>query len=101
MYRENSSAPISNRICSFCRYYWGLKVGKYADVCNMFFLRCLSWQEMSHKRNPQLVPYNQLDDQAKKLNRDTASETIRTILGFGYSLEPPTTDAQDSSFRGR
>ncbi|XP_041469245.1 ryanodine receptor 2-like isoform X1 [Lytechinus variegatus] len=57
-------------------------------------------EETSYKRNPQLVPYNQLNDQAKKLNRDTASETIRTILGFGYALEPPTSEGQDPSFRG-
>ncbi|XP_072031407.1 LOW QUALITY PROTEIN: ryanodine receptor 2-like [Amphiura filiformis] len=51
------------------------------------------------KRNPQLVPYSQLEDTSKKLNRDTASETIRTILGFGYSLEAPP-EAQDGAYRG-
>eukprot|EP00057_Strongylocentrotus_purpuratus_P023442 XP_011677916.1 PREDICTED: ryanodine receptor 3-like [Strongylocentrotus purpuratus] len=59
-------------------------------------------EETSYKRNPQLVPYNQLNDQAKKLNRDTASETIRTILGFGYALEPPANEGQlDPAFRAK
>ncbi|XP_033625850.1 ryanodine receptor 2-like [Asterias rubens] len=53
----------------------------------------------TYKRNPQLVPYNQLNDASKKLNRDTASETVRTILGFGYTLEAPP-DNQEAGFRG-
>ncbi|XP_078000970.1 ryanodine receptor 2-like [Glandiceps talaboti] len=57
-------------------------------------------EDTIYKRNPQLVPFTQLDDVAKKLNRDTASETVRTILGFGYSLEPPSSESEGSS-RGR
>ncbi|KAJ8044966.1 Ryanodine receptor 2 [Holothuria leucospilota] len=56
-------------------------------------------EDGTYKRNPQLVPYNRLDDGAKKLNRDTASETVRTILGFGYTLEPPPSDQHDGKFR--
>lgn len=26
----------------------------------------------------------------KKANRDTASETVRTLLVYGYNLDPPT-----------
>ncbi|XP_070577063.1 ryanodine receptor 2-like isoform X7 [Ptychodera flava] len=57
-------------------------------------------EDSVYKRNPQLVPFSQLDDTAKKLNRDTASETVRTILGFGYNLEPPSTDTPDNHTRG-
>jgi len=29
------------------------------------------------------------------LFRDTASETVRTLLVYGYILEPPTSEAQE------
>ncbi|PIK56124.1 ryanodine receptor [Apostichopus japonicus] len=57
-------------------------------------------EDGTYRRNPQLIPYSQLDDGAKKLNRDTASETVRTILGFGYTLEPPPSEQQEGTFRG-
>lgn len=28
-------------------------------------------------------------------HRDTASETVRTLLVYGYSLDPPTAEAQE------
>lgn len=41
-------------------------------------------------RSPHLVPYSKVDDAIKKANRDTASETVRTLLVYGYNLDPPT-----------
>lgn len=41
-------------------------------------------------RSPHLVPYPKVDDAIKKANRDTASETVRTLLVYGYNLDPPT-----------
>lgn len=41
-------------------------------------------------RSPHLVPYAKVDDAIKKANRDTASETVRTLLVYGYNLDPPT-----------
>lgn len=43
-------------------------------------------------RSPHLVSYGNVDDAIKKANRDTASETIRTLLVYGYILEAPTGD---------
>ncbi|KAG8184852.1 hypothetical protein JTE90_012099 [Oedothorax gibbosus] len=45
------------------------------------------------KRSPHLVPYQNVDDAIKKANRDTASETVRTLLTYGYILDPPSTEA--------
>ncbi|XP_063236802.1 ryanodine receptor isoform X2 [Bacillus rossius redtenbacheri] len=48
------------------------------------------------RRSPHLVPYCKVDDAIKKANRDTASETVRTLLVYGYNLEPPTGEAHEA-----
>lgn len=47
-------------------------------------------------RSPHLVPYIKVDDAIKKANRDTASETVRTLLVYGYVLDPPTGDQTEA-----
>ncbi|KAL3284793.1 hypothetical protein HHI36_018934 [Cryptolaemus montrouzieri] len=47
-------------------------------------------------RSPHLVPYAKVDDAIKKANRDTASETVRTLLVYGYNLDPPTGEQQET-----
>ncbi|CAH0546152.1 unnamed protein product [Brassicogethes aeneus] len=47
-------------------------------------------------RSPHLVPYCKVDDAIKKANRDTASETVRTLLVYGYNLDPPTGEQQET-----
>ncbi|XP_071036526.1 ryanodine receptor [Parasteatoda tepidariorum] len=49
------------------------------------------------KRSPHLVPYRNVDDAIKKANRDTASETVRTLLTYGYILDPPSTEALEGA----
>ena len=49
------------------------------------------------RRSPHLVPYKLVDDVIKKANRDTASETVKTLIAYGYSLEPPSGDAAAES----
>lgn len=49
-----------------------------------------------NKRSPYLVPYNKVDEHIKKANRDTASETVKTLMAYGYNLEPPTNEGGDS-----
>ena len=41
-------------------------------------------------RTPHLVPYRRVDEAIKKANRDTASEAVRTLLVYGYILDPPS-----------
>ncbi|CAH1792824.1 unnamed protein product, partial [Owenia fusiformis] len=48
------------------------------------------------RRSPHLVPYNKVDPLIKKANRETANETVRTLLAYGYQLEPPTNEAGES-----
>ncbi|XP_077528941.1 ryanodine receptor isoform X3 [Haemaphysalis longicornis] len=45
------------------------------------------------RRSPHLVPYKTVDDIIKKANRDTAGELVRTLLAYGYVLEPPTAES--------
>ncbi|XP_057661319.1 ryanodine receptor isoform X14 [Diorhabda carinulata] len=47
-------------------------------------------------RSPHLVPYAKVDEAIKKANRDTASETVRTLLVYGYNLDPPTGEQQET-----
>lgn len=51
---------------------------------------------MYNRRSPHLVPYSKVDDAIKKANRETASETVRTLLAYGYSLDPPTNESGES-----
>ncbi|KAI5643469.1 ryR domain-containing protein [Phthorimaea operculella] len=48
------------------------------------------------QRSPHLVPYPKVDDAIKKANRDTASETVRTLLVYGYMLDPPTGEQHEA-----
>ena len=47
-------------------------------------------EDSDRKRSPHLVPYLYVDDAIKVANRNTASETVRTLLVYGYILDPPT-----------
>ncbi|KAJ8274943.1 hypothetical protein COCON_G00095680 [Conger conger] len=52
----------------------------------------LGWsygKDLKSKRNPRLVPYALLDERTKKSNRDSLREAIRTLVGYGYNIEPP------------
>ncbi|CAF2039726.1 unnamed protein product, partial [Rotaria magnacalcarata] len=53
------------------------------------------------KRSPHLVPYAIVDDSIKKINRDAASETVKTLLAYGYTIDTPTGDAEDLNRRNR
>ncbi|XP_068106648.1 ryanodine receptor 1 isoform X3 [Hyperolius riggenbachi] len=46
-------------------------------------------QDIKNRRNPRLVPYSLLDEKTKKTNRDSLCEAVRTLIGYGYNIEPP------------
>uniref|UniRef100_A0A8B9HQ31 Ryanodine receptor 3 n=1 Tax=Astyanax mexicanus TaxID=7994 RepID=A0A8B9HQ31_ASTMX len=46
-------------------------------------------QQVNSRRNPRLVPYALLDERTKKSNRDSLREAIRTLIGYGYNIDPP------------
>ncbi|PWA22351.1 hypothetical protein CCH79_00018223 [Gambusia affinis] len=54
-------------------------------------------QDIVNKRNPRLVPYNLLDERTKKTNRDSVNNAVRTLIGYGYNIEPPD---QESTGQG-
>ncbi|KAK3094056.1 hypothetical protein FSP39_023525 [Pinctada imbricata] len=56
------------------------------------------FEDQVNKRSPFLVPYNKVDEKIKRANRETSNQTVRTLLAYGYNLEPPTSDMGDSSF---
>ncbi|RMB90118.1 hypothetical protein DUI87_33458 [Hirundo rustica rustica] len=50
-------------------------------------------QDIKNKRNPRLVPYNLLDEGTKATNRESLCQAVRTLLGYGYNIEPPDQDS--------
>ncbi|XP_061668950.1 ryanodine receptor 3 [Syngnathoides biaculeatus] len=50
-------------------------------------------QDLKSRRNPRLVPYALLDERTKKSNRDSLREAIRTMVGYGYGIDPPDQEA--------
>lgn len=58
--------------------------------------RLLSLQDLKSKRNPRLVPYVLLDERTKKSNRDSLREAIRTLIGYGYNIEPSDQEGGES-----
>ncbi|XP_059897680.1 ryanodine receptor 3 isoform X2 [Gadus macrocephalus] len=50
-------------------------------------------QDLKNRRNPRLVPYALLDERTKKSNRDSLREAIRTLVGYGYNIDPPDQEA--------
>uniref|UniRef100_A0A8W4FKY0 Ryanodine receptor 1 n=1 Tax=Sus scrofa TaxID=9823 RepID=A0A8W4FKY0_PIG len=49
-------------------------------------------QDIPARRNPRLVPYRLLDEATKRSNRDSLCQAVRTLLGYGYNIEPPDQD---------
>jgi hypothetical protein len=41
------------------------------------------------KKHADLVPYDQLTDDKKAYDRDSALETLKLILALGYTIVPP------------
>lgn len=52
------------------------------------------------KTHPGLVPYDDLSESEKEYDRQTALETIRSILALGYRVVPPGMDAPREGARG-
>jgi ryanodine receptor 2 len=53
-------------------------------------------EDSEKKRSPHLVLYQFVDEAIKIANRNTASETVRTLLVYGYVLDPPSSDQQNA-----
>lgn len=51
-------------------------------------------QDLKNRRNPRLVPYALLDERTKKSNRDSLREAIRTMVGYGYDIDPPDQEGE-------
>ncbi len=46
-------------------------------------------EDTEKKRSPHLVQYSDVDDAIKVANRNAASETVRTLMVYGYVLVSP------------
>ena len=49
-------------------------------------------EDTEKRRSPHLVHYALVDDAIKAANRSAAGETVRTLLVYGYVLDPPSGD---------
>ncbi|KAF7261042.1 hypothetical protein EG68_01789 [Paragonimus skrjabini miyazakii] len=54
-------------------------------------------EDHAQKRSPHLVPFNEVDPIIKHSNRETAIETVKTLLAYGYSLNQVSTDSSDAA----
>ena len=52
-------------------------------------------ENAAQKRHPYLLPYDKVDPLIKKANRETALDTVKTLLAYGYLIESPAQDAED------
>jgi adenylate cyclase len=52
------------------------------------------------KTHPQLVPYDELPESEKQYDRNAAIESLKTLLGFGWRLEPVADGAPVASPAG-
>ncbi|XP_023317849.1 ryanodine receptor isoform X1 [Trichogramma pretiosum] len=48
------------------------------------------------RRSPHLVPYSKVDEAIKTENRATASQAVKTLLVYGYMLDPPTGEQHEA-----
>jgi ryanodine receptor 2 len=46
------------------------------------------------KKHPDLIPYDQLPEDKKEYDRDTAMETIKAILSLGYTIARAHTSSE-------
>ena len=51
--------------------------------------------DYTRKRSSHLVSYKYVDETIKKANVDTASETVKTLMAYGYIFEPPTKESSE------
>ncbi|VDP80904.1 unnamed protein product [Echinostoma caproni] len=54
-------------------------------------------EDQAQKRSPHLVPFREVDPVIKRSNRETAIETVKTLLAYGYSVELGSTDSSDAT----
>lgn len=57
-------------------------------------------EDVEKKRSPHLVHYDNVDEAIKIANRNSASETVKTLLVYGYVLDPPSGDSQEEGATG-
>ena len=69
---------------------------RYSDTsCNVSHPQGWTYglnEDVEKRRSPHLVHYKDVDEAIKVANRNTASETVRTLLVYGYVLDPPSGD---------
>ncbi|XP_059376123.1 ryanodine receptor 2 [Carassius carassius] len=58
---------------------------------------CGPQQDVMYKRSTQLVPFSLLDEKTKQTGRDAMRDTLGTLLGFGYTVEPLEQENASSS----
>lgn len=48
-----------------------------------------SRQDAKQKKHPDLVPYDELSETEKQLDRDTVTEVLKVLVALGYGLKRP------------
>uniref|UniRef100_A0A5K3EZT7 EF-hand domain-containing protein n=2 Tax=Mesocestoides corti TaxID=53468 RepID=A0A5K3EZT7_MESCO len=55
-----------------------------------------STEDNAQKRSPHLVPYSEVNSTIKKMNRESATDAVKTLIAYGYVIEPVSGDAEQN-----
>eukprot|EP00108_Taenia_solium_P001407 TsM_000688100 transcript=TsM_000688100 gene=TsM_000688100 len=53
-------------------------------------------QDNVQKRSPHLVPYSEVNATIKKMNRESATDAVKTLLAYGYVIEPVSGESEQT-----
>uniref|UniRef100_A0A0R3WJP3 B30.2/SPRY domain-containing protein n=1 Tax=Hydatigena taeniaeformis TaxID=6205 RepID=A0A0R3WJP3_HYDTA len=56
-----------------------------------------STEDNTQKRSPHLVPYSEVNATIKKMNRESATDAVKTLLAYGYVIEPVSGESEQST----
>ncbi|KAL5105243.1 Ryanodine receptor 2 [Taenia crassiceps] len=55
-----------------------------------------STEDNTQKRSPHLVPYSEVNSTIKKMNRESATDAVKTLLAYGYVIEPVSGESEQT-----
>ncbi|VUZ49839.1 unnamed protein product, partial [Hymenolepis diminuta] len=55
-----------------------------------------STEDNTQKRSPHLVPYSEVNASIKKMNRESATDAVKTLLAYGYVIEPVSGESEQT-----
>lgn len=64
---------------------------------SLYWFQLCDVQDNTQKRSPHLVPYSEVNATIKKMNRESATDVVKTLLAYGYVIEPVSGESEQST----